>query len=141
MVDLLYVNGRILEMKGIGHVEVREGGVRIIADMDLIRYYLALINFYEYKTVKLQLPLHGAHITILNPKIHKGAKHFKAIPYNKKEVEFEYYPENAYISAKNYWLPVTCEFADRLIQECEIDNGAHWWGLHLTIANKKFNGQ
>ena len=124
-----------------GTIDVRDGNVRILTSLDLIKYYHTLINFYEYNTVKLQLPMHGAHVTLLSTALHKGAKHWKAIPFNKKEVEFEYYPEKAYISARNYWLPVTSKFADWLMDEMEVDNGPNWWGLHLTIANKKFNGQ
>jgi len=124
--------------KSIGKIQVNDG-IRIVANLDLIRYYKKLIDFDCYNTQKLQLPTHGAHVTIVNPKIHKKVRWWECKNYHGQLVEFEYYPEAAYVSSVNYWLPVECEFAMQIIDKLKVDNGDNWWGLHLTICNKKFN--
>jgi len=124
--------------KGIGKIEVRNG-IRIVTDLDFIRYYKTLIDYYNYRTERLQLPAHGAHITIGNPKLHRNLNLRMAQKYHGKVVEFQYDPENAYISKVNYWLPVKCVTAENLKNELSIDDGPRWWGFHITICNKKFN--
>ena len=123
--------------KSTGKIQVRDG-IRIVADADLIRYYKSLIDMYNYKTQRVQLPAHGAHITIVNPKIHRNARWWEAKNYEGETVEFEYYPEAAVVSRVNYWLPVGCEYAMQIIDKLKVDNGDNWWGLHLTICNRKF---
>lgn len=125
---------------GHGYIQVKDG-VRIIADLDLIRYYHRLIDYYNYRTERLQLPAHGAHITIVNPKLHRGVLFNSALQYHGKRVTFNYFPEKAYISNVNYWIPVTCKFADELKNKLGVDDGKNYWGLHLTICNKKFDSK
>jgi len=124
--------------KSVGKIQVRDG-VRIIADLDLIRYYHRLIDFYHYRTEKLQLPAHGAHVTLINPKLH-NVNWKNALPLNGKEVEFEYFPENAFESRVNFWIPVKCEYADALKRLLKVNDGPRYLGLHMTVANRKFNG-
>ena len=126
--------------KSHGKLEINNG-VRIVADWDLIRYYHQLVEYYTYQTKRLQLPAHGAHITIVNPKIHKNVdlnlcKNIRGI-----KVEFFYYPEKIYVSPKNYWIPVTCEFADNLKKSLNVKETNNWLGFHLTVCNNKFNGE
>lgn len=124
-----------------GHLQVKDGAVRIIAGLDLIKYYHSLVNFHNYRTQRLQLPAHGAHVTIINPKIHRGIDVNPAKEYAGWEVEFEYYPENIFISPRNYWIPVKCVFADFLKRKLKVNDGKGYLGLHLTVANNKFNGE
>jgi len=123
--------------KASGYIQVNDG-VRIIASHDTIRYYHRLVDEYFFHCNKFQLPAHGAHVTVVNPKIHK-VNWAKARKYIGKVVEFDVYPEDAHISAVNVWLPVRCDFADNLKRELGVDDGRNYWGLHLTICNKKFN--
>lgn len=123
--------------KASGYIQVNDG-VRIIASHDTIRYYHRLVDEYFFHCNKFQLPAHGAHVTVVNPKIHK-VNWAKARKYIGKVVEFDVYPEDAHISAVNVWLPVRCDFADNLKRELGVDDGRSYWGLHLTICNKKFN--
>ena len=125
-------------IKTTGKIEVNNG-VRIILHDDFVRYYQWLINKYHYNTVKTQLPKHRAHITVVNPKIHKNVDFNKAKKYIGKVVDVTFDPEEMYISKVNYWIPVKCEFADKLKKELGVNDGANYYGLHATICNKKFN--
>jgi hypothetical protein len=126
-----------------GKIEVNNG-VRIVTDKDLCKYYQWFI-FREYN-VKTQLPAHGAHITIVNPKIHKHEDLNLVIDYHGREVEFFYDPEKLYISPVNYWLPAQCSIDHEIKWLLAVENNysarndIKYWGLHLTIANTKFNG-
>ena len=51
--------------KTTGKIQVKNG-IRIIGDLDMIRYYHRLIEFYTYRTEKLQLPAHGCHVTLVS---------------------------------------------------------------------------
>lgn len=124
--------------KGIGKIEVRNG-IRIVFDLDLILYYNKLIEYHYYRTVKTQLPMHGAHITIVNPKIH-GITDFRK--YKRLEgtpVKFLYFPEDMYVSKCNWWIPVKSKFADNLKRSIHIYDKPGYLGLHMTVANRKFN--
>lgn len=123
--------------KSFGKIQVQDG-IRIITSHDTILYYHRLVDEYFFHCKKFQLPAHGAHVTIVNPKIHK-VNWAKARKYIGKVVEFEVFPEDAHISAVNVWLPVFCDFADELKRELGVDDDRNYWGLHLTICNKKFN--
>ena len=124
--------------KSSGYLQVSDG-VRIITSHDTIRYYHRLVTEYFFHCEKFQLPAHGAHVTVINPKIHK-VNWAKARKYSGKVVEFEVFPEKAHISAVNVWLPVHCDFADDLKKELGVNDGPNYWGMHMTVCNKKFNG-
>ncbi len=123
--------------KGYGIVKVTHDGVRIITGYDIIRYYQWLINRATWDTVKNQLPRFGAHITIVNRKIHNFS--FKeALEFNNLELEFDYFPEDIHQSRVNFWMPVKCEKALQIKKELKVTD-KDFWGLHLTICNTKFN--
>lgn len=123
--------------KSLGTIQVKDG-VRILANLDLIRYYHRLIDFYNYRTEKLQLPSHGAHITLINPKIHRVNWEL-ARKFHGRTVEFEYDPTKIHESRVNYWIPVTCEYGEALKKVIGVRDGPNYWGLHCTVANRKFN--
>jgi len=127
-----------VNFKATGKLEVNNG-LRIVCDYDFIRYYKWLIEKAFWNTQRLQLPAHGSHITLLNPKIHKGFTYAPALPYIGKDIEFIYDPSTIYESKVNFWLPVKCEFAEQLKNKCGVYEGKNYWGLHLTICNRKFN--
>jgi hypothetical protein len=124
---------------GYGKIEIRNG-IRIIADWDMIRYYQRLVEFATHRTERLQLPAHGAHITIVNPKIHKNVNLNLCRNIAGIKVEFVYYPEKMCKSPKNYWIPVDCEFAENLKKSLNVKETNNWLGFHLTVCNNKFNG-
>lgn len=125
-------------IKCCGKVQI-DNGIRIVTSIDICLYYRRLIHSHYYETIKTQVPSHGAHITVANPKIHKEAYYDLAKKYLDKSVEFFYSPEDVYISNVNFWFPVKCEWADNVRAELNINDGPSWWGYHLTVCNKKFN--
>ena len=114
-------------------------GLRLIVNHDFIAYYKWLIEKYNYNTEKLQFPMHGSHITLINPKIHKGFSYAPAIPYVGRNIAFTYNPFDIYESKVNFWLPVKCELGEELKRKCGIIESKNYLGNHLTICNRKFN--
>lgn len=125
-------------MKMTGKIEVNNG-LRVKVDLDFCRYYMWLATKYHYNTQKYQLPMHGAHITVISPKHHKKINFNKLKPLAGKRVSFEVFPQDAYVSKVNVWLPVKCDFSDKLKKALGIVEDSNWWGDHITICNKKFN--
>lgn len=114
-------------------------GVRIIASRDLCRYYQWLIRS-EKPWIKTQLPTHGAHVTLCNPKIHK-VNNFSIAKYlNGKKVEFQINPEDVFQSRVNFWLPAQAAIYQEVKSLLGFKEIPNWYGLHLTVANQKFNG-
>ena len=121
-----------------GKLEINNG-LRIVCGYDFIQYYKWLIEKSFWNTKKFQLPAHGSHITLLNPKIHKKFTYEPALPHIGKDISFSYNPLDVYESKVNFWLPIKCEFAEKLKNMCGVVENANYWGLHLTICNRKFN--
>lgn len=120
-----------------GHIEVKDG-VRIVTNWDLCRYYQWLINKHFYNTVKTQLPKHGSHITVCNPKIHKVSDFSKVKYLHGKPVDFLIFPDKLYQSRVNFWIPAKCDEVERLIKDTlNIKDDANYWGLHITVCTKK----
>jgi hypothetical protein len=123
-----------------GKIEVNNG-IRIVCKLDFILYYQWLIRKHYYNTIKIQNPTHEAHITIVNPKIHKNIDCSLANKYIDQTAEFVYFPERLYVSPVNFWIPVECNLADEIKKELKVDDGPNYWGLHITICNKKFKNE
>lgn len=119
-----------------GKIQI-DNGVRIITNIDICKYYQWFINKYHYNTVKSQLPKYKAHITVINPKIHNIDNFEKVLDYNEKDVEFQYNVD-MHISKVNFWLPVKCDIEKEIKNKLNIVDNERYWGLHLTIANNKF---
>lgn len=124
--------------KAYGKLEI-DDGLRLIIDKDFILYYKWLIVKSFYNTIKVQLPMYDAHSTLINPKIHKNFTYSPALPYIGKFIEFTYNPLNMFESKVNFWLPIQCEIGEKIKKECGVIDDENYWGLHLTICNKKFN--
>ena len=84
--------------------------------------------------------MHGAHCTLINPKIHHGVSYDAALPYIGKDIEFEYNPEDIFQSRVNFWLPIKCELGETIKKKCGIVEKPGYLGLHITLCNRKFNG-
>lgn len=123
-------------IKCLGHLEINNG-VRILTHPDICKYYQWLIRKYHYNLVKMQTPSFFAHVTLYNPKIHGKKDVSLAAAYKNYQIELELYPEQMHISRVNYWIPVKCEIGDIIKKRMKIDDGDNYYGLHLTVANKK----
>jgi len=126
--------------KSYGKLQI-DNGVRIIVKLDFLLYYKRLIEMYHYNTLKLQIPKHLGHITLINPKIHKNVNYDNAKKYIGKYIEFSYNPLEIYESRVNFWIPVISPQADLIKKECNVDDGKNYWGLHCTVGNMKDSNQ
>lgn len=126
-------------IKASGKIQV-SNGVRIVTNSGICGYYQWLIK-RQKPWIKTQLPTHGGHITICNPKIHK-VKDFSLARYlHGKKVDFEFNPEEIYESKVNFWMPARTTIYQEVKSLFQFTETEKWWGLHLTICNQKFNGQ
>jgi len=127
-------------IKGTGRIEI-DNGIRIITNVDICKYYSWFIKKEFWNTIKTQIPKHQGHISIILPKIYGISDFSKALKYKNRKVEFAYDPENMYISKVNFWLPAQCYIEKEIKDLFGIkDDPDKYWGLHLVVANKKFNG-
>lgn len=104
-------------------------------DLALCEYYSHLYYLWSHKTRKLQLPAHGAHITVNAGKYDTppNLKAWKA--YQGERVEFTYEP-NVKHAAEYFWLPVECQRLKDIRAELGL-NPEPYCPLHLTIGNTK----
>jgi hypothetical protein len=121
-----------------GKIQV-SNGVRIVINSDICRYYQSLIR-REMPWIKTQLPTHGGHVTIYNPKLHGKADLKLASYLRNKEVELTIFPERLNQSKVNFWIPATAAIYDEVKRLLRFKETDRWLGLHLTVCNTKFNG-
>ena len=128
-------------LKASGKFYVTKDSIKIVLDMDFCRYYNWLFTRAHYFTKKLQLPKHGAHIGIINQKIHK--KDCSDYLYlNGQAVDFQYDIEGNYGGFSkgflNFWMDVTCKEAEEILREMGCHIKTDGFGLlHITVGNNK----
>lgn len=124
-----------------GTIEINNG-VRIVTRLDMCRYYQWLIEKAHWDTINTQLPKHGSHITVVNPKIHDVSNGYEVVKsFGGKKVTFLYNPEDIYISKVNFWTPVICDIEKPIKRLMKIKDKTNYLGLHMTFANVKFNNK
>ena len=121
-----------------GHIEVTDSGVRIVTGWDLCRYYQWFINKEFWNTIKTQLPKFGSHVTIISKAIFKNADFTPVKHLHGKRVEFIIFPERLYQSRVNFWIPVEAPIEREIKDLCGIKDDKNFFGLHCTVANRKF---
>ena len=131
----------MLKSKGTISVEPKKGRIVVDVSDDIISYYQWFI-FRRY-WIRMDKPLHGAHITVFSSKFHEKVDWGKAAHYHGMEVEFEYDEyiiEGGYIKGfLMYYLRVYSEEIDKIKNNLGIVEGGNWKGSHLTICNSKRN--
>ena len=131
----------MLRAKGIVTVEPQKGRIVLDVSDDLIKLYYWFIARRYW--LRMNTPLHGAHVTIYSQKHHKNVNWKKAVWYHKKEIEFEYDPkiiEGGYNKGfLMYYLKVHSQEIDQMKKKLGIVDGERYRGLHLTLANSKSN--
>lgn len=121
-----------------GKIAIRNGAIRIEIGPDFCKYYKWFISKQPWTPFNLQLPKHGSHITIVNPKLHKiDIK--TAQKYNGKVVEFTYDLDiiKGGSNFTNYWMKIDCPLAEQIKKELNIKESRNYLGLHITICNNK----
>ena len=124
-------------LNGIGKVNYQVGKrfywVIIEPNHDLGAYYRKLYSNYTYKTVNLQPPMNGSHLTVLREKSVDFSVWGR---YNGLEVEFEFDNERPQTNGETLWFPAYCKKAE----EIRVDLGLapkNKIPLHFTIGNLK----
>jgi hypothetical protein len=103
-------------------------------DEELARYYRQLVHLY-YRSIVLQKPMHGSHITIIAGKYENAPYRQYWKKYDGQQVKFEYDP---HINTDNeyFWLTVNCKEFENVRVELGLNPiiPIPW---HLTIGNLK----
>lgn len=122
-------------LKVKGKINVTDRDLRVHLSRDFILYYKWMIEHYYWFYVSE--PLHGAHITVINEKIHNvNTSHLKQ--YHKMEVELNYIPD-LIVGAKsknfrNFYVRIYSDFLEGIKKAEGINDKSI---LHVTVANTK----
>lgn len=119
-----------------GVIEINNG-IRINLGIDFCKYYQWLLERYLNFTRKYQLPKYKAHITIVNPKIHKVYDYSPVAQFAGQLVKFDYSVDGIF-SPVNYWLPVRSDIEGIIKNRLNVIDDPSYLGLHITICNRKF---
>jgi hypothetical protein len=128
-------------IKSHGIVRVSEKEGKIVVDMapDILDYYGWLITHKYW--IKLQKPLHDAHITVVSTKYHKNIDWKSVEKYHNQQVEFEYDPnmvQGGYTKGFiMFYLKVFSDAIDKIKDDAKVIENDNYKGLHLTLANSK----
>jgi hypothetical protein len=131
----------MLKASGVINVQPQRGRIVVDVSDDLIDLYYWFISKHYW--IRMNRPMHSAHITIFSQKHHKKVNWEKAVWYDGKDIEFEYdeyIVEGGYTKGfLMYYLRVYSEEIDKMKKKLGIVDGPFFKGLHLTISNSKSN--
>lgn len=131
-----------MQLKAKGKLRVSEEKIYIETNVDFCKYYAWLYKKATWNTQKINLPAHGAHINISNPKIHGKLNLAKYKYLNNKEVEFIYNIEGNFGGFQkgflNFWLDIECNIVHSIASELGILKETKGFSpFHITIFNTK----
>lgn len=126
--------------KSSGTFKFTKNWAVIDADINICRYYCHLYRTRYWNTKQLQVPMHGAHISVVtkydferHPEIRPQFKQLKNL-WDKRKVKFSY--RTPPVEGLTYsWLVVECCHAQLLRDQ--LDLGKPYLPFHLTIGNRK----
>ena len=132
----------MLKARGTIKVEPEKHRIVVETGSDILDYYGWFVS-REY-FIKLQKPLHDAHIPVAFHRYHKDVDWKKAEYYDGKEIEFKYDP---YLVRGGYtkgfimfYLKVYSEAIDKMKRELNIIDSEGFRGTHLTIGSSGKSG-
>ena len=120
--------------RGILHYHIN--WLVVYTDDEIGRYYRAIIT-REHPSVKLNSPMHGAHITVIAGKYETPPK--KDLYWGLYEgeiVDFQYSPEIHFDDGLYYWLTVECKRIEDIREELGLLPKIRF-AWHLTVGNTK----
>jgi hypothetical protein len=131
----------MLKASGTIAVEPHKGRIVLNVSSDFVKLYYWFISKHYW--IRMNTPMHGAHITIFNAKHHSKVNWTKAMWYDKKNLDFEYDPyiiEGGYRKGfLMYYMRVFSLELDQMKEKLGIIDGENYRGLHVTICNGKQN--
>lgn len=133
---------QLLKVKGTIKVESRKFRIVVETGSD----FLDLYSWFVSRTywIRLQKPLHGAHISIALASRHKNVNWQRAEYYDGEEIEFEYdfyFVRGGYTKGViMFYLKVYSEQIDNMKREFNIVDSEGYRGLHLTIGQSCKSG-
>lgn len=122
-----------------GRLQIIGRNIRLMVSQDLLRFYKSFVD-KEFRIFS-NSPAHGAHVTIVNQKIHKNwnAASVNEVrkEFNNRPIKFFYNPNIVVGIGKdksfaNFWMHVKSAELDRIIQILDVKQD-----FHLTISNTK----
>ena len=130
-------------LRAKGKFKITKDSIRIVTNLDFCKYYCWLFMRGTWNLHKMQLPKHGGHVGVINPRIHqKDCSDYMYL--DGREVWFEYTVEGNFggfsKGFKNWWLDVRCKEAEEILREFGLDKKTDGFSLlHHTICNNKSN--
>lgn len=124
-----------------GKVVVDATRKRLVVDVsdDIIRLYYWFISTKYW--IRMNTPMHGAHVTIFNQKKHTDIDWSKAKKYHGKKIELNYDPyliQGGFTKGfVMFYLKVYSAEVDSIKKDLGIVDGESYRGLHITISNSK----
>lgn len=120
----------------------RDGGTTkwwLVIDCDpaIGKYYRELFHLTSHRTQSLQRPAWESHISVIRNEPPPNKSLWKAREGQK--IEYEYIPEPVF-NGIYVWLPVVCEPALDIREALGLARQPEY-PLHLTIGNRKFEGE
>lgn len=106
----------------------------MMVDSEIGEYYRKLISYHR-RSLFLQIPKHGCHITVIAGKYEQSPNKEFWRKYHHHEIEFEYSIDIG-TDGCYFWLPVKC----KRIEEIRVELGLPstipipW---HMTVGNLK----
>jgi len=131
----------MLKASGVINVQPHKGRMVLDVSQDLVELYYWFISKNYW--IRMNRPMHGAHITLYSSKHNKKINWEKAMYYHGKTIEFDYdenIVEGGYTKGfLMYYLRVYSEELDKIKKKIGVVDGERFKGIHLTICNGKFN--
>jgi len=129
-------------IKAKGVFKITSNSIKVVLDDDFCRFYQWLFDRAHYSTLKTQRPFHGAHIGVVNPKIHKNVDTSVFSHLDGQEIWFDYNITGNLggfsKGFKNFWLDVFSKRLDAIAQELGVFKESDGFAsFHITILNTK----
>lgn len=126
--------------KASGTISVEKKRMVVNVSHDFVRLYYWFISKKYW--IRMNLPLHGSHITIFNEKFSVGAfNKDRASKYHGQTVEFEYDVDLIRGGQSKgflmFYIKVHSPEIENIKKDLEIWDGPKYRGLHITVCNSK----
>jgi hypothetical protein len=119
---------------GKGKLHYHTEWLMLYTDDEIGRYYRALLQ-REHPAIKLNIPKHGAHVTVIAGKYETPSNKDWWGKYEDETISFTYDPEILH-KGKYFWLTIECPRIEEIRKELGLPPKIKWpW--HLTIGNTK----